>query len=1556
MKKKSTLKIFAAIFCIASSHAYPTAILAPKPDETNTGSNHKILLPPNVYDLDPLIVISQNMNEKGLVVMSGQLTKPFTDSNILLSIKYQNIQGEWITSWCKTLYSYNQYNETLNTTFELPPSVNPTYNLKVELSSDSSTINFSNVVWNKTITHYKSSDYSTTNCDLDENEYTMLLTPKKDGTLVRDANGKVTGVKDRVTSAHSWNKLGNVLMNNKKNDVIFSPTNPSDIITEPTGTKAIKLVNPGAISNTLGSTPDFIYHEATGHPIPYLYSYDDPVYMFAGRFSDSGFFIKFSQWPGEPDGPGYFNFKDPNKVESRYFNLYNRTWKNLSEFIPDQEPVVIVSSIATGLRVYKSDGTYIDLNQNTTSNYGGPYFGYTNGQGVRRGPGSENLIISDTHEMTLYGVGTLRNAVSTNYQTLRSLQDIEKEIAKFIKYTGVFGSATSYDDTSACVNSCFAINAGATPDSNSSDWAKAPNSYIFVPNQENDGLYIPVKKAYKMWNSDSRMGGSPIPTGTVTADVYWEDIHGLIKSGENYNLEIIGSGENARIKVPINKSKEGNAVIAYKVNGEVFWSWHIWVTDDPRNGSTYKSFDALKRQKSDGTIELIPDSDWGWMDRNLGALSGSLTGDDWIKNGGLLYQWGRKDPIPPLTTKGNDSYEASGSIGRIRHREAKNWANNAKKIDELTKYVLLSNATVSNNIRLSVKNPLSLIYVNKNDNSGQAFYNNNANLPVNWFGTSPTLAANRLTELNLWSDNSKGVITNVNYNEDSNAKPYRDKSSFDPCPNGWRIPSMLIANIGNGSYIDDVRLDFSPFGIKNNIRKDVFEANKYHIIKPNDNNTPTFMKGFKIYANTGMDLSNVGGNNMGIFPGTGILARGYHEGQYTDQHETYLWTASMIRWFDTSPAVSARGLRLIPDAGQPDVPDASLPAVKGRYHYYPLGGGGTSGTNGCRCIKDPLYKISQYDFPTEFFNDEIEYKEGLNNPNTYTTVKNTEGTTIQIPISKAFSAQSQLLNNTDILNSSNYDNLKVNVLWSTNTSLISNISVSDPSPGSLSAISNTKINVKIAPNQVGNAVVTLHNGSITNPVYWSWHIWVTNSAISSVNYTTDVAMAEAPNYVNYVNKSGVLTTEFMDRDLGAVETFPTIAADNLNPVASELNQIKLSGGLHYQWGRKDPIPAFKTADATAPSSIYLGTVNTEGSVNYTAITEANYNTNYIRPYNIYSNSANANVVSTDKPADKVCKILSYSVKNPLEFMVPSTLAIPDAYGNTNYNNGSDWLATEPNLAADRWGRGGKKSPFDPCPEGWRIPDFTGSEPAAGYGVSPWFKKGLGIGLANRTLNDYLGARVRVNGNTNIGFTFNDNSYKIGNYPVFKGIRGMRSVTANTTPNYNAIDTSFSGIWTASLASNYRGRPINILFQVYNQDPAKNYFFAYHDNNDPYFGVSCRCVKINYDNNGNEQGPLSRLQITTKTSGQAKTILAKSVIEEKVAQNKLEFFPNPVKSLLHIKGNDKSKDYYYQIYNLSGQLVKSGKFENESTDLSSLISGVYLVRINNSETIVKIIKK
>lgn len=1085
------------------------------------------------------------------------------------------------------------------------------------------------------------------------------------------------------------------------------------------------------------------------------------------------------------------------------------------------------------------------------------------------------------------------------------------------------------------------------------DWMKAPNSYLFDPSLNNEGLYIPVRKAFAMWEGYKFLGYSTIPNGQITADVLWEDHHGLIKSGANYSLEIIGTGQNAKIKVPVNKSQEGNAVIAFRVNGEIYWSWHVWVTDDPTNGSSYKSFPAVKREKIDGTIEVIPDAEWQWMDRNLGALSNSITADDWNNNGGLLYQWGRKDPIPTLVLRGNDFYEVSGSIGRVRHRGAKNFTN-AINFDNLRKFVLFSNATVDNNIQLSVKNPLSLIYVNKDDNSGPAYYFNNPNLMVNWFGSTVALPNNRLTELNLWSDNAKGRL-NSDYTSDASTAPYRNKSSFDPCPNGWRLPSMLVANQASGSYVDNIRVDFSPFGVRTNLGKNTFESNGYYILKPTDNNVPSFMTGMKLFTNIGFDLSNVGGNNMGIFPGTGQIAINAHGGQYTDQHHVGLWTSTMTRFYDTTPAVEARMLFMVPDKDQPDIPDPAYSSIKGRYWYRPLGTAKTSDANACRCIKDPLFSLNNYDFPTEYFAPVSEYTIGLSNPNTYQVVKSTAVSTVEIPVTKAFSVQSQLLNNPSILNPSSFNNLKANVLWATNTNLINSVNIVNPSPASLVALSDTKILINLAANQSGNAVVTLHNGSIANPVYWSWHIWVTDTSIGSKIYATETPNTVATNYINYVPKGHILKTEFMDRNLGATDAFPVVA-NPLSPTVDEYSKIRASTGLQYQWGRKDPIPSFQYADRSS-YNIFLGNVNQNGTVAYTTLPSATYNDtsgNYIIPYDTYTNSSNANVLVSDKINEKVAKVLSYSVRNPLVYMIPSSFA---PYNNvvSNYTNGTDWLLNEPNVAIDRWGRGGEKSPFDPCPEGWRIPDLTDVAIVSNkdFGLSPWYKKDKNVATSYNLVTDYLGTPVKNSGNASLGYLFSNPAYNVGNYPN-SGSRGFRSVVANQTPvgTYNVNNFQYSGVWTAALNSNYIGRAINILFDSASNP---NRFIAFHDNNDPYFGMACRCVKVKYNQNGIEEGPIPAIPVTPGSVIKASNIFTENQLQLKAIENKIVLFPNPVKDLLYIKATE-NRDYFFQIYNAAGQLVKSGKFENNLTDVSSLVGGVYLVRINNSETVVKIIKK
>lgn len=83
-------------------------------------------------------------------------------------------------------------------------------------------------------------------------------------------------------------------------------------------------------------------------------------------------------------------------------------------------------------------------------------------------------------------------------------------------------------------------------------------------------------------------------------------------------------------------AKKGNAIIALKTkeDGDILWSWHIWVTDRPHNQGYQNGYDV--------------------MDRNLGALTGPRTSSQ-IQHAndssyGFYYQWGRKDPMIPGTT------------------------------------------------------------------------------------------------------------------------------------------------------------------------------------------------------------------------------------------------------------------------------------------------------------------------------------------------------------------------------------------------------------------------------------------------------------------------------------------------------------------------------------------------------------------------------------------------------------------------------------------------------------------------------------------------------------------------------------------------------------------------------------------------------------------------------------------------------------------------------------------------------------------------------------------
>ena len=216
-------------------------------------------------------------------------------------------------------------------------------------------------------------------------------------------------------------------------------------------------------------------------------------------------------------------------------------------------------------------------------------------------------------------------------------------------------------------------------------------------------------------------GNSTTSVGAVvSASVLWEsfgtsttpNISDLIKS-VSYKDGYIGFQTAESFK-------EGNAVIAAKdVNGNILWSWHIWLTDQPQ-AQVYKN--------NAGTM----------MDRNLGATS-ATPGD--VGALGLLYQWGRKDP-----------FLGSSSIHYNSKAEAKS---------TITWPSAVSSEASTGTIEYATANPTTFITYNSTVSKKN----------YDWYYTG-----SESTDNTRWTTSEKSI--------------------YDPCPEGWRVPN----GDGNGVW------------------------------------------------------------------------------------------------------------------------------------------------------------------------------------------------------------------------------------------------------------------------------------------------------------------------------------------------------------------------------------------------------------------------------------------------------------------------------------------------------------------------------------------------------------------------------------------------------------------------------------------------------------------------------------------------------------------------------------------------------------------------------------
>ena len=164
-------------------------------------------------------------------------------------------------------------------------------------------------------------------------------------------------------------------------------------------------------------------------------------------------------------------------------------------------------------------------------------------------------------------------------------------------------------------------------------------------------------------------------------------------------------------------------------------------------------------------------------------------------------------------------------------------------------------------------------------------------------------------------------------------------------------------------------------------------------------------------------------------------------------------------------------------------------------------------------------------------------------------------------------------------------------------------------------------------------------------VYWSWHLWFTDY---KPDKSTD---AERKGQVHKYTASQ--TKYMMDRNLGAIATGVTGAIARPTSTGEAIKYY----GLNYQFGRKDP---------------FVG--SGDGTTNFVAIYDATGK----------SLSNGANIPFKKDAGSRSTSFLAKVVMNPFTFY---------------YTSSVNWTLETDGL----WGENGDKSPFDPCPPGWRVP-------------------------------------------------------------------------------------------------------------------------------------------------------------------------------------------------------------------------------------------------------------
>ena len=267
-------------------------------------------------------------------------------------------------------------------------------------------------------------------------------------------------------------------------------------------------------------------------------------------------------------------------------------------------------------------------------------------------------------------------------------------------------------------------------------------------------------------------------------------------------------------RIYVHTNKKGNALIAARNSkNEIIWSWHIWVTDnEPDNlgkAVVYTTYDW----DENGIYHNRRIPGYAVMSCNLGALADTPTGSGiGIETYGMLYQWGRKDPFPPvLKEQYAPSYYNNEETGAHYGNDNRTEVNKtAQTVPEDYLFHSVIGSSLTGAVRYSIANP-TIFICGTNEALQDYDYVNNIN---NYFNKGDWCPVGESDD-KLWGglppqESSKSLaVTNSIHMYDN----YGDeKSIFDPCPRGWRVaPAELWLEFSSTGYnpssVDEINYD-----------------------------------------------------------------------------------------------------------------------------------------------------------------------------------------------------------------------------------------------------------------------------------------------------------------------------------------------------------------------------------------------------------------------------------------------------------------------------------------------------------------------------------------------------------------------------------------------------------------------------------------------------------------------------------------------------------------------------------------------------------------------------